>query len=75
MKRTIIWMLLLAAAMNVAMAQKKSPYRSERQEKVWTDRKAWFNFAYGKQSLKIAIGVPESQRDVPIIYTDVRFWV
>ena len=78
MKRAIIWMLLLAAAMNVAMAQKKSPYRSERQEKVWTDRKAWFNFAYGKQSLKIvciAIGVPEFQRDVPIICTDVRFWV
>ena len=56
MKRAIIWMLLLTAAMNVAMAQKKNPYRSERQEKVWTDRKAWFNFAYGKQSLKIDKG-------------------
>ena len=82
MKRAIIWMLLLTAAMNVAMAQKKNPYRSERQEKVWTDRKAWFNFAYGKQSLKIDKGDiclhsdwGESQRDVPIICTDVRFWV
>ncbi len=54
MKRfVIIGMLLLVAAVNVTVAQKKSPYRSERQEKVWTERKAWFNFVYGKQSLKI----------------------
>lgn len=53
MKRAIIWMLLLIVAMDVAVAQKENPYRSERQEKVWTKRKAWFNFAYGKQSLKM----------------------
>ena len=45
-------MLLSLMTVSMALAQKESPYSSEKQERVWTKRKAWFNIAYNKQSLK-----------------------